>query len=121
MDVFQWLYGQGAGAPGLQRSPNYAQQQQAQPQGVPRQQARVAPPGPGGYQGGGGSMPFDIPAGVYGMQKWLPGSQGTDIFMPRGSPVTARTGGTVLRGMGGTGLGQGAEMIVQFDDGTFAR
>lgn len=71
---------------------------------------------------GSNSMPFSIPdGGVYGMSKWLPGSQGADIFLPRGSPIRANQGGTVLKAMGGTGLSQGAEMIVQFDDGTMAR
>jgi len=69
-----------------------------------------------------GSMPFSIPSGgVYGQQKWLPGSTGTDIFLPRNSPITAQTGGKVLYATGGTGLSGGSDTIVQFDDGTVAR
>jgi hypothetical protein len=66
-------------------------------------------------------MPFEIPEGVYGQSKWLPGSQGTDIFMRRGSPITAKTGGQVLYATGGTGLSGGSDTIAQFDDGTVAR
>lgn len=75
--------------------------------------------------GASGRMPFSIPSGgVYGQSKWLPGSTGTDIFLPRNSPITAETGGQVLLASGGNSSPMGAppgEMIVQFDDGTTAR
>lgn len=79
--------------------------------------------GPALQQGGFGQgmansrMPFSIPpGGVYGQQKWA-GGTGTDIFLPRGSPITANMGGTVVTARGGTGLNQGAEMGIRFDNG----
>jgi hypothetical protein len=95
---------------------------------IPQSSSRGAAPQSQPGQSGGGygsqgrdTMPFDIPDGVYGQSKWLPGSQGTDIFMRRGSPITAKTGGQVLYATGGTGLSGGSDTIAQFDDGTVAR
>ncbi len=76
----------------------------------------------GSRSGGNNTMPFDIPNdGVYGNSKWLPGSQGTDIFLRDNTPITAKTGGRVLYSTGGTALQGGADTIAQFDDGTVAR
>jgi hypothetical protein len=95
---------------------------------IPQSSSRGAAPQSQPGQSGGGygsqgrdTMPFEIPEGVYGQSKWLPGSQGTDIFMRRGSPITAKTGGQVLYATGGTGLSGGSDTIAQFDDGTVAR
>jgi hypothetical protein len=95
---------------------------------IPQSSSRGAAPQSQPGQSGGGygsqgrdTMPFEIPEGVFGQSKWLPGSQGTDIFMRRGSPITAKTGGQVLYATGGTGLSGGSDTIAQFDDGTVAR
>jgi hypothetical protein len=89
------------------------------PQGFPPQ--GFPQPGRGGPPAGSGRMPFTIPSGgVFGMQKWT-GGQAADIFLPRNSPITANIGGRVVQAIPGTGLQQGAEMGIMFDDGTNVR
>jgi hypothetical protein len=133
----------GGGMPQMPQMPGYSPAAQRSRQQAPQGYGQQMPAGYGGYSGGtsnpgnlggqpppqgmGGSgrMPFSIPSGgVYGQQKWLPGSTGADIFLPRGSPVTANQGGEVLLASSGNSSPMGAppgEMIVRFDDGTSVR
>lgn len=58
--------------------------------------------------------------GVFGRTKWLPGSKGCDIFLPRGTAVVAPCDCKVEEVIGGTGLQGGAEIILATLDRAWA-
>jgi len=67
--------------------------------------------------------PFRAPVphgGIYGRTKWLPGSTGVDIFVPRGTEVQAPAPCEVVWAQGGTGRAGGAEVIVTLPDRRWA-
>ncbi len=55
--------------------------------------------------------PLDAGA-LYGQTKWLPGSLGCDLFVPRGTPVYAVCDGVIEEVLGGEGLTGGDEFIL---------
>lgn len=62
-----------------------------------------------------------VPAGgIYGETKWLPGSTGCDIFLPRNSPVVAPADVEIVHVVGGTGATGGAEVILALPDRAWA-
>jgi hypothetical protein len=57
---------------------------------------------------------------IYGRTKWLPGSLGCDLFVPRGTPVVAPADCIVEEVIGGTGLTGGDELILSLPDHSWA-
>lgn len=57
---------------------------------------------------------------VYGITKWLPGSLGCDLFLPRGSMVYAPADCIVEEVIGGQGISGGAELIIALADKSWA-
>jgi len=108
-------------SPGMQRTsgmPGYGQQQSlGQPQGYGQQTQQPPQQGygqqagysggtsnPANVQGGGGGGILPVPSGgVYGATKWSSsmGSNAVDIFVRRGTPVTAPVSGTLQQGQNG--------------------
>lgn len=58
--------------------------------------------------------------GIFGRTKWLAGSYGCDIFLPRGTGVLAPMDCTIREVIGGTGLQGGAEIILATPDNRWA-
>lgn len=62
-----------------------------------------------------------VPNGaIYGKTKWLPGSLGCDLFLPRGSVVVAPAECVIEEIIGGYGISGGAEMILSLPDKSWA-
>ncbi len=57
---------------------------------------------------------------VYGKTKWLPGSLGCDLFVPRGTPVVAPADCVIEEVLGGSGLQGGDELILSLPDHSWA-
>ncbi len=57
---------------------------------------------------------------VYGKTKWLPGSLGCDLFVPRGTPVVAPADCVIEEVIGGSGLQGGDELILALPDHSWA-
>ncbi len=69
------------------------------------------------------STQFSLPiadGAVYGKTKWLPGSQGCDLFVKRGSPCYAPDDCIVEEVIPGVGASGGAEMIISKPDHSWA-
>jgi hypothetical protein len=60
------------------------------------------------------------PGAIYGKTKWLPGSFGCDLFLPRGTPIYAPADCVVEELIGGQGISGGAEMILSLADHSWA-
>lgn len=58
--------------------------------------------------------------GVLGRTKWLPGSLGCDIFVPRGTGVVAPADCVVEEVIPGQGISGGAELIIALSDRSYA-
>ncbi len=58
--------------------------------------------------------------GVLGQTKWLPGSLGCDIFLPRGTSVVAPCDCVVEEVIPGQGISGGAELIISLPDHSYA-
>lgn len=102
----QYQPSQGAGSPFAGGSTALGAMAQAQPMGAQGQRD--------------GGMPFSLPAGgLYGHQKW-DGTNDVDVFLPRGTPIRANIGGTVLQAVPGNGLQGRGYVQVRFDNGLFA-
>jgi hypothetical protein len=56
------------------------------------------------------------PGAVYGKTKWLPGSLGCDLFVPRGTPVLAPADCIIEEVLGGVGISGGDELILSLPD-----
>lgn len=56
------------------------------------------------------------PGAIYGKTKWLPGSFGCDLFLPRGTPIYAPADCIIEELIGGQGISGGAEMILSLPD-----
>lgn len=54
--------------------------------------------------------------GVFAPQKWLPGSLGCDVFLPRGTRIPAPWDCVVEEVIGGQGISGGAELIIARPD-----
>lgn len=58
--------------------------------------------------------------GVLGPTKWLPGSLGCDVFLPRGTQVVAPADCVVEEVIPGQGISGGAELIIALPDRSWA-